>query len=236
MKHVFVCASVCGILAIVSLWFTSGAPWQPSSAVVPRKDTPRSEVAAKVDARDQYALLAALRTLRKLPAESRAPAYEEIHRAWSGRTYEWTMGLVRTLCQEPERCFSLPFDGSVAVESQTQGWLPRLHLDKQTHTRLLGACPAGAAVCVARIRGELVALQLAEDLPVSLQLDHVSVSQVRAARADESWGSGARRPAVASADLLRASPLRAISRSHGAAHHSTNKITVRAKSATGSSR
>ncbi len=184
---------VAAVLIVVSCRFEA-----PDKAA--RNWVASDEVALEaVDARSQYELAAAVARARRPPVveltsgqrtaeaeavEAPADPLAAVARAWNGRRYRWSLRYVPALCVRADACRLLPFDHEQTGE-WTQGWLPQVRIEAETHRRL-GALCAPYERCVVEVEGRLD-LSLKPGLPPMVALAAVQLNHARAVRADESW-------------------------------------------------
>ncbi len=157
----------------------------PEPSVAEPSAQPEPDAALPLDPRSSYELAAAIGEALQEPSFTREQALAEVRSGWRGRRYRWQVGVASTLCRRADACNVFPFDHAEAQTRIVAGWLPNVVLSKADHTGLLARC--GAGLCVATVEATLSGFVLSPDDPTSLTFTDVSVLDVRARRAEESW-------------------------------------------------
>ncbi|MEM9188183.1 MAG: hypothetical protein AAGF12_03360 [Myxococcota bacterium] len=143
-----------------------------------------------VEARDQYALLAAIDAVRAQGSvdEEVSPVdpYARVRRDWEDQRYRWEAMFVPATCLTPSNCMVMPFDHHRA-DTSGHGFLPRLQLTSAEAEVLRQRCEAVGPGCVFRFTGTLERLQVSDELPTSLSFTQIEIGDARPARSDESW-------------------------------------------------
>ena len=185
-------ATTLGALALITAACTKpDAPPQPQpwATGVP---TAVEEHARELDARDQYALLDAIVAAKGNDTFADPGTMPRVRSEWVDRRYRWEARLQPSLCGPIGECVVLPFDHNRREEPIAQGWLPRLALATEARTALVERC-SEFRQCVVTFEGTLAQFELSSEVPTSLTFSDVEVTDVREARADESWTISKRR-------------------------------------------
>ncbi len=144
-------------------------------------------VGVEDDARDQYALLAALEAAIGDGLGRDANATTEVQRSWHGRRYTWEGALVPIFCRNAKRCFVSPFDHARFPERRIhQGWMPQLHLDDAGFAAMQAKCE-GKATCVVRFTGTMDRFVFDPEQATAVEFRDVEIVDAREAAPSESW-------------------------------------------------
>lgn len=165
-----------------------------AAACRPANDPPADEAAPAVadagpqqDARDQYALLAAIEATLQDPLSRDASAMATVRADWQGHRYRWEVAFVPLFCRSPEACHVGPFDHAKFGERRIQqGWMPQLELDAAGLADLEQRC-AAHRVCIVEMEATLREFVFDPDFATALRFSDVRVLATRAAGDAESW-------------------------------------------------
>lgn len=189
----------------------------PSSAPAPASEpaSPPAAAVTELDARDAYALLAAIETAEASDEDALGPALEAVRSDWEGHRYRWEAMRVDGLCVSAATCLVAPFDLGRFDHPVHASFLPAVAMSEAEFAHLGELCAPHTGGCVFTFEGTLETLELSLAAPTSMHLSEAHVVSARPLREGEYYLS--RPPIVFDHGAGPLHPLRTLARAAASA-------------------